>query len=110
MATVVYQFQDKLKTEGITDQTLYTEKIDFDVEESNLVIEEASTVLEEISPAVDYKEVMQDFASRCFLSKPDLAMSMSDVSHWLDGHNSWLTFVGISAIMVITLIQFIMFM
>ena len=36
-------------------------------------------------------------------------MSMSDASHWLDGHNSWLTFVGISAIMVITLIPFIMF-
>ena len=36
-------------------------------------------------------------------------MSMSDASHWLDGHNSWLTFVGISAIMVMTLIPFIMF-
>ena len=36
-------------------------------------------------------------------------MSMSDVSHWLDGHNSWLTFVGITAIMVILLIPFIMF-
>ena len=36
-------------------------------------------------------------------------MSMSDASHWFGGHNSWLTFVGISAIMVIVLIPFIMF-
>ena len=33
----------------------------------------------------------------------------SEASHWLGGHNSWLTFVGISAIMVILLIPFIMF-
>ena len=36
-------------------------------------------------------------------------MSLSEASHWLGGHNSWLTFVGISAIMVILLIPFIMF-
>ena len=64
MATIVYQFQEKLKTDGITDQTLFTEKIDFDAVEPNLVIEEDSTVLEDTSPAVDYKEVMQDFESR----------------------------------------------
>ena len=36
-------------------------------------------------------------------------MSLSEASHWLGEHNSWLTFVGISAIMVILLIPFIMF-
>ena len=36
-------------------------------------------------------------------------MSLSEASHWFGGHNSWLTFVGISAIMVTLLIQFIMF-
>ena len=25
-------------------------------------------------------------------------MSMSDASHWLDGYNSWLTFVGIMSL------------
>ena len=30
MAIIVYQFEEKLKTEGITDLTLFTEKIDFD--------------------------------------------------------------------------------
>ena len=30
MATIIYQFQEKLKTDGITDQTLFIEKIDFD--------------------------------------------------------------------------------
>ena len=34
-------------------------------------------------------------------------MSMSDASHWFGGHNSWLTFVGISAVMVMVLIPFI---
>ena len=52
---------------------------------------------------------MQDFDSRQYLSKPDLAMSMSDALHWFGGHNSWLTFVGIAAIMVMLLIPFIMF-
>ena len=36
-------------------------------------------------------------------------MFMSDASHWLDGHNSWLTFVAITDIMVLLLIPFIMF-
>ena len=64
MATIVYQFQEKLKTDGITDQTPFTEKINFDAVKPNLVIEEDSTVLEDTSPAVDYKEVMQDSESR----------------------------------------------
>ena len=104
MATTVYQFQEKLKTEGITDLTLFTEKINFDAEEPNLIVEEDSTDLEGTSPAVNYKEVVQDFESRRFLSKPDLDMSLPEASHWFGGHNSWLTFVGISAIMVILLI------
>ena len=70
MATIVYQFQEKLRTEGITDLTLYTDKINFEAEEPNLIVEEDSTLLENTSPAVNYKEVMQDFESRQFLSKP----------------------------------------
>ena len=76
MATIVYQFKEKLKTDGITDLTLYTEKIDFDPEEPNLIVEEACNVLKEISPAVNYEEVMNDFGSERYLTKPDLAMSM----------------------------------
>ena len=109
MATVVYQFEEMIKTEGITDLTLFLEKIDFDPEEPNLIVEEDSTVLENTSPVVNYKEVMLDFEARRYLSKPDLAMSLSEASHWFGGHNSWLTFVGISAIMVVLLIPFIMF-
>ena len=57
MATpLAYQFEEKLKTEGITDLTLFTEKVDFDAEEPNLIVEEDSTVLEDTSPAVNYKE------------------------------------------------------
>ena len=37
------------------------------------------------SPAVNYKEVMEDFAMRHYLSKPDLAMSMAEPSHWFGG-------------------------
>ena len=36
MATVIYQFQEKLKTEGITDLTLFTEQILFDAKEPDL--------------------------------------------------------------------------
>ena len=62
--TIVYQFQEKLKTDGITDLTLFTEKIDFDAEEHDLIVEEDPAVLEDTTPAVNYKEVMQDFQSR----------------------------------------------
>ena len=53
MATIVHQFQEKLKTDGITDLTLFTEKINFDPEEPDLIVEEDSDVLEDTSPAVD---------------------------------------------------------
>ena len=66
MATIVYQFAEKIKTEGITDLTLFTEMIDFDAEEPNLIVEEDSTVLEDTSPAVNYKEVMLDFGAKGF--------------------------------------------
>ena len=50
MATIVYQFADKIKTEGITDLTLHTENVDFDAEEPNLIVEEDSTVHLRIFP------------------------------------------------------------
>ena len=43
---------------------------------------------------------------RCYLSKPDLAMSMAEPSHWFGEHNSWLTFVGVAAVLVVVLIPF----
>ena len=109
MATMIYQSHEKLKTEGITDLTLFTEQIPFDAKESDLIVEEDTYVLQDTSPAVNYKEVMEDFAMRCYLSKPDLAMSMAEPSHWFGGHNSWLTFVGIVAILVVVLIPFLLF-
>ena len=78
MATVIYQFQEKLKTEGKTDLTLFTEQIPFDAEEPDLIVEEDTCVLQDTSPAVNYKEVMEDFAMTHYLSKPDLAMSMAN--------------------------------
>ena len=80
MTTIVYQFEEKIKTEGITDLTLFTEKIDFDAEEPNLIVEEDSTVLEDTSPAVNYKEVMLEFEARRFLSKPDLAVFIRGIT------------------------------
>ena len=109
MATVIYQFQEKLKTEGITDLTLFTEQISFDAKEPDLIVEEDTYVLQDTSPAVNYKEVMEDFAMRHYLSKPDLAMSMAEPSHWFGGHNSWLTFVGVAAVLVVVLIPFLLF-
>ena len=104
MATVIYQFQEKLKTEGITDLTLFTEQIPFDAKEPDLIVEEDTYVLQDTSPAV-----MEDFAMRHYLSKPDLVMSMAEPSHWFGGHNSWLTFVGVPAVLVVVLIPFLLF-
>ena len=74
-----------------------------------MIVEEDSYVLHDTSPAVSYQEVMEDFAMRCYLSKPDLAMSMGEPSHWFGGHNSWLTFVGVTAVLVVVLIPFLLF-
>ena len=52
---------------------------------------------------------MEDFAMRCYLSKPDLVMSMAEPSHWFGGHNSWLTFAGVAAVLVVVLIPFLLF-
>ena len=109
MATVIYNFQEKLKTEGITDLTLFTEQIPFYAREPDLIVEEDTYVLHDTSPAVNYKEVMEDFAMRRYLSKPDLAMSMAEPSHWFGGHNSGLTFVGVAAVLVVVLIPFLLF-
>ena len=43
-----------------------------------MIVEEDTYVLQDTSPAVNYKEVMEDFAMRRYLSKPDLAMSMAE--------------------------------
>ena len=58
---------------------------------------------------MNYQEVMEDFAMRHYLSKPDLAMSMGEPSHWFGGYNSWLTFVGVTAVLVVVLIPFLLF-
>ena len=71
--------------------------------------EEDTYVLQDTSPAVNYKEVIEDFAIRHYLSKPDLAMSMAEPSLWFGGHNSWLTFVGVAAVLVAVLIPFLLF-
>ena len=47
MATVIYQFQEKLKTEGITDLTLFTEQIPFDAREPDLIVEGDTYVLQD---------------------------------------------------------------
>ena len=36
-------------------------------------------------------------------------MSMGEPSHWFGGHNSWLTFVGVAAVLVVVLIPFLLF-
>ena len=34
---------------------------------------------------------------------------MGEPSHWFGGHNSWLTFVGVTAALVVVLIPFLLF-
>ena len=70
-----------------------------------MIVEKDPNVLEGNSPAVSYKEVMNDFETEGFLTKPDLAMSMSEVSQWFEGQ--W--FVGIATILVMILRPVIMF-
>ena len=84
---------------------MFTEQIPFDGKEPDLIVEKDTYVLQDTSPAVNYKEVMEDFAMRHYY----LAMSMAELSHWFGGHNSWLTFVGVAAVLVVVLIPFLLF-
>ena len=67
MATVIYQFQEKLKTEGITDLTLFTEQIPFDAREPALIVEEDTYVLQDTSPAVNYQRSDGRFCTEMLL-------------------------------------------
>lgn len=46
MATVLYHFEEKQKTEGIRDVSLYTDAINFDPREPNLMNEKDDDVLQ----------------------------------------------------------------
>ena len=109
MATVLYQFEEKQKTEGITDLSLYTDPINFDAREPNLINEEDDDVSQHTSSAILYQELMKDIVTKKYQSKADLAMIFTHAQQWLNGENSWLTFIAVLSLLVILLIPLIMY-
>ena len=47
----------------MTDLSLFTEQIDFDAEEPDIVTEYDDNTLQHVSPVVSYEEIMRDFGT-----------------------------------------------
>ena len=87
MATVLYQFEEKQNTEGIKHLSLYTDPINFDTREQNLINEEDDDVLKHASSALSYEELMKDIGTKKYQSKAELAMPFTHAEQWLNCEN-----------------------
>ena len=52
---------------------------------------------------------MKDIGTKKYQSKTDLAMTFTHVEQWLNGENSWLTFIVVISLLVILLIPLIIY-
>ena len=58
MAIMIYQFEDKISKQEVTDITLYKELIEYDSLEPIIVLEEEDEILGQDCPGVSLKETM----------------------------------------------------
>ena len=56
MAVMIYQFEDKISKQEVTDITLYREPIEYDSLEPIIVLEEEDEILGQDCPAVSLKK------------------------------------------------------
>ena len=60
MAFMIYQFEDKISKQEVTDITLYRKPVEYDSLEPIIVLEEEDEILRQECPAVSLKETMQN--------------------------------------------------
>ena len=104
MAVMIYQFEDKISKQELTDITLYREPIEYDSLEPIIVLEEEDEILGQDCPAVSLKETMQNILYERFATKQDDALAMNNHINWFNGDNKWYGFMAIGTILAVLFI------
>ena len=95
MAFMIYQFEDKISKQEVTDIMLYRKPIEYDSLEPIIVLEEEDEILRQECPAVSLKETMQNIWYKRFATKQDYALAMNNPTNWFNGDNKWYGFMAI---------------
>ena len=109
MAVMIYQFEDKISKQEVTDITLYRKPIEYDSLEPIIVLEEEDEILRQECPAVSLKETMQNILYKRFATKQDYALAMNNPTNWFNGDNKWYGFMAIGTILAVLFIPVIIF-
>ena len=86
---MIYQFEDKINKQEVTDITLYRQPIKHDSLEPLIVMEEENEILGQDCPVVSLKETMQNILYKKFATKQDYALAMNNPTNWFNGDNKW---------------------
>ena len=109
MAVIIYQFEDKISKQEVTDMTLYREPIEYDSLEPIIVLEEEDEILGQDCPAVSLKETMENILYKRFATKQDYALAINNPTNWFNGDNKWYGFMAIGTILVVLFIPVVIF-
>ena len=109
MAVMIYQFEDKISKQDVTDITLYREPIEYDSLEPIIVLEEEDEILGQDCPAVPLKETMENILYKRFATKQDYALAMNNPTNWFNGDNKWYGFMAIGTILAVLFIPVVIF-
>ena len=109
MAVMIYQFEDKINKQEVTDITLYRQPIEYGSLEPLKVMEEENEILGQDCPVVSLKETMQNILHKGFATKQDYALAMNNPTNWFNGDNKWYGFMAIGTILVILFIPVVIF-
>ena len=109
MAVMIYQFEDKISKQEVTDITLYRKPIEYDSLEPIIVLEEEDEILGQDCPTVSLKETMENILYKMFATKQDYALAMNNPTNWFNGDNKWYGFMEIGTILAVLFIPVVIF-
>ena len=95
MAVMLYQFEERIKDQSITDLTLYEEPAKVDPKEPVVLVEENPDVLDKSQAYVSLREAMDDVQRRRYATKQDAALANDNPENWFRGDNKPFGFVVI---------------
>ena len=107
MAVMNYKFPDTVKSQGITDVSLYDQPLPYDPLEPKIIVESEEEILDEYVSSVYLDEAMKEVEGKRYATKQDYAIAMNDPTNWFGGDNKWLGFMAICAIITIILVPIV---
>ena len=109
MAVMIYQFEDQISKQEVTDITLYRNPIEYDSLEPLIFLEEEDEILGQDFPAVFLKETMENILYKRFATKQDYALAMNNPTNWFNVDNKWYGFMAIETILAVLFIPVVIF-